>query len=175
MLSRFISAAILFAALAGVSHGAGTDESEIRDFLARWNKAYTSLDAAGLAALETPDYEMVDRFGHWIKSDGPEFNRRLWAMTFNDIYRGKPGPARQIESIRRLAPQVAIVQARANHPDGVTLDDGTRVPPFWEINTYTLVRTGAGWRVALLNIHNQINPEAEGAGQHVPNASHPTR
>lgn len=53
------------------------------------------------------------------------------------------------------------MQARANHPDGVTLDDGTRIPPFWEIDTYTLVRTDAGWRVALLNTHNQINPEAE--------------
>jgi uncharacterized protein (TIGR02246 family) len=158
MLSKFISAAVLLAALGGASLAAGTDDSEIRDFLAHWNRAYTGLDASALAALKTPDYEMLDRFGHWIKSEGPEFNQRLWAMTFKDIYRG---PARQIESIRILSPQVAIVQARANHPDGVTLDDGTRIPPFWEIDTYTLVRTDAGWRVALLNTHNQINPEAE--------------
>ena len=94
-------------------------------------------------------------------------------MTFKDIYRGKPGPARTIESIRFFAPNVAIVQARANHPDGVTLDDGTHIPPFWEINTYTLVKTGAGWKVALQNIHNQISLEDEDGGQHVPNASGP--
>jgi hypothetical protein len=76
-----------------------------------------------------------------------------------------------IESIRFFSPQVAVVQARANHPDGVALDDGTHIPPFWEINTYTLIRTGAGWRVALLTIHNQINFEDEGAGQHVPKVS----
>jgi hypothetical protein len=121
--------------------------------------------------LETPDYQMVDRFGHWIPSEGPAFNQRLWAMTFRDIYRGKPGPARRIESIRFLAPPVAIVQARAHHPEGVTLEDGTHIPPFWEINTYTLMKTDAGWRVALLNIHNQITPGTEGVGQHVPNAS----
>jgi len=154
--------------------GSTTAESEIRDFIARWNAAYTGLDAAGLAALESPDYEMVDRFGHWIKSEGPAFNRRLWAITFSDIYHGKPGPARQIESIRFLTPTVALVEARANHEHGVTLDDGTRIPPFWEIDTYTLVRTSQGWRVTLLNIHNQIDPTAEGVGQHVPKASQHT-
>ena len=128
------------------------------------------MDAKALASLETADYEMVDRFGHWIKSEGPEFYERLWAMTFKDIYHGKPGPARTIESIRFLGPETAVVQARANHPDGVTLDDGTRIPPFWEIDTYTLVRTGDGWRVALLNIHNQINFGDEKPGEHVPPA-----
>ena len=71
---------------------ASTAEREVRDFIARWNTAYTSLDAAGLASLETADYEMVDRFGHWIKSEGPESNQRLWAMTFKEIYHGRPGP-----------------------------------------------------------------------------------
>jgi hypothetical protein len=78
MLSKFISAAVLLAAPGGPCFAAGHDESEIREFLARWNKAYTDLHAAALAALETPDYEMVDRFGDWIKSEGPEFNQRLW-------------------------------------------------------------------------------------------------
>jgi ketosteroid isomerase-like protein len=172
MLKRFLLIAMLLTLAATVPvRASAKDEAEVRDFIARWNAAYTGLDAVALAALETPDFELVDRFGHWIKSEGSDFNLRLWAMTFKDIYRGKPGPARAIESIRFLAPGVAIVQARANHPDGVTLDDGTHIPPFWEINTYTLIKTVSGWRVALLNIHNQINFQDEGTGQHVPNAS----
>lgn len=172
-MKELIAALLAVSACVMTGQAAGDAEGEIREFMARWNAAYTGLDAKALAALETADYEMVDRFGHWIKSQGPEFNRRLWTMAFRDVYRGKPGPARVIESIRMMAPGVAIVQARANHPDGVALDDGTRIPPFWEINTYTLIRTAAGWRVALLNIHNQINPEMEGSGQHVPDASAP--
>jgi hypothetical protein len=121
--------------------------------------------------METDDYEMIDRFGHWIKTEGPGFNERLCATTFKDIYHGKPGPPRTIESIRFMAPNVAVVEARANHPNGVLLDDGTQIPPFWEIDTYTLVRTQAGWRAALLNIHNQITPGTEGVGEHVPNAA----
>ena len=175
MLRKFLLTAVLVAGACAATemraHSAPGPESEVRDLIARWNAAYTGMDATALAALETSDYEMVDRFGHWIRSEGPAFNQRLWAMTLNEIYRGKPGPARVIESIRFLAPNVAIIQARANHPEGVTLDDGTHIPPFWEINTYTLVKTEAGWRVALLNIHNQINFVDEGAGQHVPKVS----
>lgn len=151
------------------------DDAGVRQFIDRWNSAYTTMNAKDLAALETADYEMIDRFGHWIKSEGPQFNENLWHAAFTEIYRGKPGPPRQIESIRFLAPNIAIVQARANHPDGVTLDDGSKIPPFWEINTYTLVKTDAGWRVALLNIHNQIGPEDEGPGQKLPDFSSPPK
>ncbi len=169
MLKHLVSVAILVSAVAGVPvRAAAGDEAAIHDFIDRWNTAYTSLDSDTLAALQTPDFQMVDRFGHWIRPESPEAAHELWALTFKEIYRGKQGPARTIESIRFLAPQVAIVQARANHPNGVDLDDGTHIPPFWEINTYTLIRTDAGWRLALLNIHNQINPGTEGAGQHVP-------
>ncbi len=172
MLRRFCLVVMLMSAFAAAPlRATANDESGVREFVAKWNAAYTGLDAKALASLETPDYEMVDRFGHWIKSEGPEFNERLWAMAFKEVYKGKPGPARQIESIRFFGSNVAVVEARANHPDGVTLDDGTRIPPFWEINTYTLVKTDSGWRVALLNIHNQISFQDEGSGQHVPNAS----
>ena len=174
MLKRLALAA-LFTALPALAQSPGKDEAGVRQFIDRWNAAYTSMNAKDLAALETSDYEMIDRFGHWIKSEGPAFNENLWKAAFTEIYRGKPGPARQIESIRFLAPNVTIVQARANHPEGVMLDDGTRIPPFWEINTYTLIKTDAGWRVTLLNIHNQIAPGSEGPGQTVPNASGPPK
>jgi len=163
-----LAASFLLIAFAPNAWSQSNDEAGVRSFIDRWNAAYTTMNAKDLAALETTDYEMIDRFGHWIKSEGPKFNENLWHATFTEIYRGKPGPARQIESIRFLSPTIAVVQARANHPDGVTLDDGSKIPPFWEINTYTLVKTGDGWRVVLLNIHNQIGPEDEGPGQKLP-------
>ena len=99
------------AALQAHPQASKNDEAGVRDLIARWNSAYTSLDSVTLAGLETADFELVDRFGHWIKTDGPEFNERLWALTFRDIYHGKPGPARQIES-KDLgsvsAPRVAV-------------------------------------------------------------------
>lgn len=172
MFRKIFTAALLaLSVLPMTAQSPTNDEAGVRQFIDRWNAAYTSMNAKDLAALETADYEMIDRFGHWIKSEGPQFNENLWHAAFTEIYRGKPGPARQIESIRFMSPKIAIVQARANHPDGVTLDDGSKIPPFWEINTYTLVKTEDGWRVALLNIHNQIGPGDEGPGQKLPNFS----
>jgi ketosteroid isomerase-like protein len=172
MLRTFVLTAAAALVVAGVpGWAAGDPESEVRDFIARWNAAYTGLDAAALAAMETPDFHMVDRFGHWIQSEGPEFNRRLWTMTFQEIYHNRPGPARRVENIRFMAPAVAVVQARAWHPDPIVLDDGTKIPPFWEINTYTLLKTTDGWRVSVMNIHNQMGAAAERPGEHVPDAS----
>src|SRR4249919_1244000 len=72
MLRKFPGTLTLIAVFTGLSATASHfRESEVRDFITRWNAAYTSLDAVGLAALETPDFELVDRFGHWIKSTGP--------------------------------------------------------------------------------------------------------
>lgn len=118
MLRRFAVVAVLSAAAAARCGWAATGpENEIRDFIAGWNAAYTGLDADALAILETADFQLVDRFGHWIRSEGPEFNRQLWAMAFREVY------------------------------------------------------TADGWRVPVLNVHNQIDPGAERPGEHVPDAS----
>ncbi len=149
------------------------DERAIRDLMARWNAAYRGLDAKALAALETPDVEIIDRFGHWYPSTGPADNERLWAVTFTEIYKGKPGPERAIERIRFLRPDVAIVQARAYHADGVTLDDGTRIAPFWEIDTYVVAKENGAWRVSAQSIHNQLAPEDAKPGERLDLAPKP--
>jgi len=74
-------AAMLISALSIIPRRALVgDETGVRDFVTRWNAAYTGLNAKALAALETQDFELIDRYGHWIKSEGPEFNERLRAI-----------------------------------------------------------------------------------------------
>lgn len=51
-----------------------------------------------------------------------------------------------------------VVQARAYWKDIIVLDDGTQIPPHGEIDTFVAVRNGGVWRVASLNIHNQMPP-----------------
>jgi uncharacterized protein (TIGR02246 family) len=143
------------------------EDPGVRQLIAQWNAAYRRLDAKALAMLETPDFEIVDRFGHWVRSEGPEFNEQLWAGTFRDIYRGKPGPERTVQRVRMLTPEVALVQA-TTHWEEVVLDDGTRIPPHGEIDTFVLVKQGGAWRIAAMNIHNQMPPGRERPGERVP-------
>jgi uncharacterized protein (TIGR02246 family) len=156
--------------LAGTSNQAqlpAQDEQGVRELMARWNAAYRGLDASALAALETDDYQMVDRFGEWYDSRGAAENERLWDWAFKNIYRGKPGPERTIENVRFLRPEVAIVGAKGQWGE-ITLDDGTRIRPHGEIDTFVLVKQGKQWKVAQLDIANQMESTRPGEHTDIP-------
>lgn len=134
------------------------NERGVRDLIGRWNAAYRALDAKALAALQTPDFEIVNRLEQWTPNSSTAQNEQMWSWAFTNIYKGKPGPEHTIERVRFLSHDVAVVQARAYWNDVITLDDGTRIPPHGEIDTFVAVRSARTWRVAALNIHNQMPP-----------------
>ncbi len=134
------------------------EDRGVRDLIARWNAAYRSLDAKTLAALQTPDFEIVNRLGQWTPNASTVQNEAMWAWAFANIYKGKPGPDHKIERVRFLSRDVALVQARAYWTDVIVLDDGTRIPPHGEIDTFVALRQAHVWRVAALNVHNQMPP-----------------
>jgi len=151
---------MLLALLAVVAFSAGAsakpnDERAVRELIERWDAAYRSLDAKALAALETEDFELVDRFGWWTKVRSREQNGRMWAWVFESVYRRKPGPKHTIESVRFVSSEVAIVQASADWP-ALTLPDGTAIPPHGEIITFVVVKQKKTWLIASQNTHNQM-------------------
>ena len=153
---------LLVLALAALSAGAGgkkvDDERAVRELITRWDAAYRSLDARAVAALETEDFELVNRVGWWTKARGREDNERMWAWGFDVIYKGKPGPQHTVESVRFVSPDVAVVQAHADWP-ALTLPDGTPIPPHGEIVTFVVVKQKKTWLIASQNIHNQMPGE----------------
>jgi uncharacterized protein (TIGR02246 family) len=152
---------IFVVALAVASFGFGgsaNDERAVRELVNRWDAAYRSLDAKALAALETEDFELVNRIGWWTPLKSREENERMWAWAFNIIYNGKPGPKHTIERVRFIHPDVAIVQAHGDWP-ALTLPDGTSIPPHGEIDTLVVVKQKKGWLVASESIHNQMPGE----------------
>src|SRR5689334_25272268 len=113
----------------------GADDAKaVRDVIRKRSAAYHNLDARALAALETPDFQLVDRFGDNISSDGPEYNERMWAWTFREVYKGKPGPEHKIVGLRFVTADVAIVQT-GTHWTELKLDYGTVIPPHGEFDT----------------------------------------
>ena len=142
-------------------------EQSVRQTITRWNAAYRAMDPKRLATLFTDSVEIIDRFGHWVRPGGRSEVEQLWHLTFTQIYKGRPGPERVVESVRMLTPNVALVQATTQW-DKVTLDDGTVIPAHGEIDTFVLVRQGDEWRIASLNIHNRMAPGTERPGERVP-------
>ena len=156
------------ALVAGSSVSTG-DEPAVRDLVARRNAAYHNLDAETLASLETPDFQIVDRFGDNIRSGGSDFNVRLWSWAFKYVYRGQPAPEHIIIGARFLTPDVAVVQSTNQWPS-LTLDDGTVIPPHREVDTFTVVRRDGVWKIALQTIHNNFG---EGVGDNPTFDEHP--
>ena len=156
MYRKVLLVLVLVALSVGASAKPSDDERAVRELIARWDAAYRSLDAKAVAALETEDFELVNRVGWWTKARGREDNERMWAWGFDVIYKGKPGPKHTVESVRFVSQDVAVVQARADWP-ALTLPDGTIIPPHGEIVTFVVVRQKKKtWLIASQNIHNQM-------------------
>jgi len=135
-----------------------TDEQAIRELLEQWNTAYRRLDAKTLASLHTPEFDIVNRLGQWTHKSSNSELEKMWAWTFRVIYKGKPGANHTIEKVRFHTADVASVLMRGYWHEVVTLDDGTKIPPHGEVDTFTVVKQDGTWKVAWLDIHNQMPP-----------------
>ena len=134
------------------------DEQAVRSLIEQWNAAYVGLDAKKLAALHTPEFDIVNRLGQWTHKSSIVDQEKMWDWAFKFIYKGKPGPRHTIEKVRFESPTVATVLTRAYWQDVITLDDGTKIPPHGEVDSFTVVKEQGTWKVAWLDIHNQMPP-----------------
>ena len=119
-------------------------KSEVRsvhELIERWCTAYGDLDENELAALESPDVEIVDRFGELHVAKQRTDVERFWAEGFEMI-------SRAIEEIRSTRPDVVIVHADIAYSGGIPLKGGDYIPAFSEIHTFIVSRDKAGWRIA---------------------------
>jgi uncharacterized protein (TIGR02246 family) len=136
---------------------AANDEQKIRELIGRWDAAYRAMDGKAIAALETPDFELVNRFGDWYPQTSRAENERMWNWAFANVYQGKPGPKHAIERIRFIHPESAIVVCSAFWAETITLPDGQKIPPHGQTTTFTVVKTKTGWQIAAQTVHNKIS------------------
>jgi ketosteroid isomerase-like protein len=135
------------------------DAREIREVMTRWNDAYRRLDAQALASLEAVNIEIVDRFGELHRlTDGSE-KEAFWADGFAIIARDSTPPELTIGQIHLISHKIATVHTCTHFREGIRLEDGTRIPPLCELNSYLLLKTHGEWRIAQVAIHDQTLPE----------------
>jgi ketosteroid isomerase-like protein len=60
-------------------------EGEVRTLISQWVDAFEKRDYKRLAALETPDVAVVDRFGELHLPSGRHENEELWEDTFEVV------------------------------------------------------------------------------------------
>jgi hypothetical protein len=138
---------------------------QIRALIAHWNASYRRMEARTLAALETVDVEIIDRFGELHRPLDVSERERFWSEGFEQIERENFGPEFTIKEIRLIRPDTGVVQVCAYYGDGIRLADGGHIPPLWEFSSYLVVKTRSVWLVAALDIHDQITPEGCAGGR----------
>jgi uncharacterized protein (TIGR02246 family) len=154
MISAFI---MTLGAVGFGQAGAAKDEQKIRDLIGKWDAAYRAMDGNAMAALETTDFELIDRFGDWHPQTSREENARMWNWTFKNIYQGKPGPRHTIEHIRFVGAETAIVICKAFWAEPITLPDGSIIPPHGQTTTFTVVKNKKDWQIAAQTVHNVMD------------------
>ena len=129
--------------------------STIRTLISQRVEAYQDLDAKRLAALETPDVEIVDRFGELHLPSGRNENEKLSSDAFAILSRNTPPPTVTIGRIRFLQPDVAVVQVSWRFTEGILLVDGDRIPPFSQVDTFVVIKLQGVWLVIAHNMQEQ--------------------
>jgi uncharacterized protein (TIGR02246 family) len=148
------SASLVFARYHRPSSTANGPDA-IRALISRWVEAYQDLDAKRLAALETPDVEIVDRFGELHLPSGRNENEKLWSDAFEIVSRNALLPTVTIDRIRFLRPDVAVVQVSWRFAEGILLVDGDRIPSFSQVDTFVVIKSQGVWLVAAHNMQEQ--------------------
>jgi len=120
----------------------------VRELIERWCVAYGDLDEKELGALESPDIEIVDRFGEVHAAKQRQDEERFWAGGFEMIRREDFHPICNIEEIHSIRPDVVIVHVEISYSGGIPLKGGDFIPPFSEIHTFLVSRDEAVWRIA---------------------------
>jgi hypothetical protein len=135
------------------------DLRRLRETIARWNDAFRRLDAKSLAALETAEVEIVDRFGELHQLTAGCEKVAFWADGFAVIAKESTPPELAVGQIRLVGAAAATVKACTHFRNGIKLEDGARIPPLWELNSYLLLKRNGEWKIAEISIHDQTPPE----------------
>jgi hypothetical protein len=120
----------------------------VRGLIERWCAAYGRLDEKELAALESPNIEIVDRFGELHVAKQRSDEEHFWSEGLEMIRRADFHPLCHIAETHATRPDVVIVHADITYPGGISLKGGDYIPAFSEIHTFVVLKNEAVWQIA---------------------------
>ena len=138
---------------------ANAPEKAVHDLASFWCSAYRNSDPARLAALETREIEIVDRFGEWHHLIRLRARVHFWEDGFDVVDRRDFRPACAVDHVRLIGLNGAVVQVKVSYDEGIALKNGDRIPRFSEIHSLVLVKVQGTWLITTQNIAQQNSRE----------------
>ena len=131
-------------------------ETAVHDLASSWCSAYGSFDAERLAALESREMEVVDRFGGWHHPIGLEAREQFWKDGIYMTSRKDFHPECTVQHVRLIGSNAAIVQVTVSYDEGIALKGGDRIAPFSEIHTLFLAKAEGRWLISAQDVVQQF-------------------
>ena len=124
------------------------------DFLGRWIQAWNHHDAHQLGLLQSFDANTVNRFGSLVQGRAAVEKALGFLHNPGGPYHDVTAPPLQLIAVRKIAPNVIILQASwkspVMNPDG-KLDLAQENDM---LVSYTLLKEGSDWRATQMDLHN---------------------
>ena len=134
-------------------------ETAVHDLASSWCSAYRSSDPERLAALETREMEIVDRFGDWHHPIGLEAREQFWKDGIDMTSRKDFRPKCTVQHVRLIGLNAAVVQVMVLFHEGIALKGGDRISPFSEIHTLFLAKAQGRWLISARDVVQQSSSE----------------
>lgn len=147
------------AALLHTKVAANAPEKAVHKLASSWCSAYRSSAPERLAALETWEMEIVDRFGERHHLIGLKAREHFWEDGFDFVSRRDFRPACVLQQVRLIGLNAAVVQVKVSYDEGIALKDGDCIPRFSEIHSLVLVKVQDRWLITMHNIVQQNSQE----------------
>jgi uncharacterized protein (TIGR02246 family) len=128
----------------------------VRDVVEKWNMGYRAMDPKAMSATIADELDFVNRFGQRLTIYSRDEYEKIWAHAFTSIYKGKPGPEHDVQTVRFITEDVVIVHSTEIRTEPVITSDGKKIPPFTEQATFVLVKKNDEWRITAHNMNNQF-------------------
>ena len=127
----------------------GSDRAAIDAIVASLEAAWNAGDGVGFAAPFAADADFVTIRAEHLR--GLEAIGAGHAAIFRTIYAGSVNRY-EIESARRLGPDVALVHVRST----LNAPTGSLAGTHWACFSLVMTREGSGWKIA--SLHNTLSP-----------------
>ncbi len=131
-----------------------SDRAVAEAFLSKWVQAWNHHDAHQLGLLQTADANTVNRFGTLVQGRAAVEKALGFLHNPGGPYHDVTAPPLQLLDVRKLAPNVIVLQASwkspVMNPDGkldLAREDDMLV-------SYTLLKEGGDWKATQTDLHN---------------------
>ena len=125
-------------------------EQAVRDTVENWYNGYRKMDPKAMSATIAEELDLVDRSGEKFVAYSREEYEKIWSWAFAKLEKEKPGAHHEVDTVRFVTPDVAIV-----HSTTMRYDEGKNVPRVTQVATFVLVKKNDVWRITSQNVNGR--------------------